>query len=146
MSLIRGAYTDDEESKPLVPFAEKVQGVLGKRERGLLSRSPKCCFCYKEFGTPFYLKRHIERKHQEVSKRQKLKEDDNFSCRICHFNSDQKEEHFRHIFLLHSDIEVRSKYNCSLEYLLGDYMLKRIRKPIFSRVQKSNNSKTTKAR
>ena len=41
------------------------------------------------------------------------------------------------MFLVHSDIEVRSKYSCSLERLLGEYNLKRNRKPVMNSIKNS---------
>jgi hypothetical protein len=68
-------------------------------------------------------------------KARKVKDDDYYPCLMCGEEFESIRRFKQHVFLYHSDIEVKSKYNSSLEKLVGNCELKRIREPLMNRIR-----------
>ena len=61
--------------------------------------------------------------------------DDQYSCNICFREHSTSYDFKRHLFLKHSDLEVRAKYNRTMEEMVGPYALKRIREPLMTMIK-----------
>ena len=89
--------------------------LISKR-KALYDGNPfECELCQKPFETEWEQKKHKFDCRLPEANRIIVKMDDKYSCSICfreHLNSyDFK----KHLFLRHSDLEVRAKYNRTME-------------------------------
>ena len=92
-----------------------------------MRKYPRCNLCDRDFHSDFYLKRHVEGVHKDQEKHNVLKVDDEYKCKMCGKCFADKNHFKKHIYLYHSDIEVKAKYNRTLEFFIGEWSLKRIR-------------------
>ena len=81
------------------------------------------------------MNKHIDKCRKNDSSYVVVKVDDQYRCDICDQLFRSMFLFKRHVFVRHSDLEVRVKYKRSLENLIGDYHLSRFREPLFNQVK-----------
>ena len=59
-----------------------------------------------------------------------------YKCRICQHEEKSKHIFKKHLFDVHNDIEVHSKYGRSLQKQVGGTYMSRLRAPIFSLISR----------
>jgi hypothetical protein len=58
------------------------------------------------------------------------KQDGAWKCRICNLALDDLVSFKKHVFVMHNDIEAQSKYQRSIQDLVGNKQMERMRAPI----------------
>ena len=119
-------------------FAEKVEHELQSRRKLYGTGTLKCESCPRCFLTKWELNMHKRRAHRDGANRTFVKLDDKFPCAICNQVFSTLKFFKKHIYLSHHAVDIRAKYNRSLEGIVGNHMLWLFRKPIFSRIRKGH--------
>ena len=119
-------------------FAEKVEHELQSRRKLYGTGTLKCERCSRCFLTKRELNNHELRAHRDEASRAVVRLEDKYPCAICNQVFSTLKTFKKHMYLSHSHIDIRAKYNRSLEGLVGNQMLWLFRKPIFSRIRKGH--------
>ena len=95
-----------------------------------------CERCEKAFPTKWELNRHLKKCRPDASQWLRLKLKDHYPCNLCHQQFTTSRDFKKHIFLRHTDVDVRAKYNRSLDDVVGKAQLKEFRKPLMNTLRK----------
>ena len=113
---IHGIVEEHSDSE----FAEKVEHELQSRRKLYGTGTLKCENCPKSFLTKYEFDEHKRRAHRDESSRAVIMLEDRYPCAICNQDFTRLKDFKKHIYLSHTAIDVRSKYNRSLEGLVGN--------------------------
>jgi len=91
-----------------------------------------CNICHKVFFTKWELNHHHGDSHQPGITRVRAGKPGEYPCLVCHQVKKSRAELNKHIFKQHSDVEVFSKYAKTVEELVGNYQMRRLRAPYFN--------------
>ena len=119
-------------------FADKVKTFIKNKNLFTLVEVKQCQSCLLTFEDGWKLKRHLVRCRGSERHYTKLIVSGEYKCMICSNKYNNKDHLKSHIFITHSDIQVKSKYNRSIEKLLGAYCLERCRAPIMKKLVDGN--------
>jgi hypothetical protein len=94
-----------------------------------------CDRCNKAFPTKWELNRHKRDCRPDAAQYLRLKLKDHYPCRLCHQQFNKIREFKKHLFLRHTDVDVKAKYNRSLEDMIGKQLLNEYRTPLMNTIR-----------
>lgn len=115
-------------------FADKTQLEVERLEVEQDSKPFKCDKCKHFFDHQWLLTRHQKACLREAAKWRRLKYGDSYTCLVCQEDFKNKEQLKSHLFNTHLDVEVHSKYNKSVEALIGPCFLQKLREPVLKKL------------
>jgi hypothetical protein len=83
-------------------------------------------------------RRHSSKCRKPNTNRVLVKQDGEYTCSICNKSMKTRNIFNRHIFEMHTDIDVRVKYNKTVETLIGKKEMERLRAPTVTKITNGN--------
>jgi hypothetical protein len=93
-----------------------------------------CLLCDKSFDARWKLNHHNGRCHQPEVSRVVAGKPGEYKCNICQSTSETRASWNRHMLFHHNDVQVYARYSKTVEELIGDYQMGRLRGPLFSAI------------
>ena len=100
-------------------LAEKAERVVQKRKKLFGSGPVKCQNCPRAFDTKWELNRHLRTCRPEGDGRRRVKLNQTYPCLLCNREYNSHEDFKKHHYLRHTISDIKSKYNRTLEQLVG---------------------------
>ena len=122
-------------------FADKLQQEFQRLDGHDEDRPFKCDKCSHTFKYQWILNAHQKICSRDKKKHIKFKYDGCYTCLICGDESNNIEKFKLHLFTTHTDIEAQAKYEKSIESLIGDSFMKKLREPVFKKITEGSLDK-----
>lgn len=95
-----------------------------------------CGQCHKIFEIYRDLDHHVRKCRSAVTKRVIISKESGYKCDICLKSHSSLDAFKSHVFEDHSEIEVQAVYNRSVEAMIDNKQLGRLRSPIMTMISK----------
>ena len=107
------------EASTMPVFTELVKERLNEGHQNSSSKASTCPQCLQQFTSERLLSKHLQRAHQDDIAHVHKKIAGKYACRICAKEELSRYGLQKHVYLKHSEVDVRARYGCSLAKFVG---------------------------